>query len=341
MYESNLLQILVVGFSKMLNNQFRIKGGIVMVLKSKDLLGLKDLTAEEIIHILETAKTMKYILTSNSKKTPHLQGKSIITLFYENSTRTRLSFELASKYMSASAANISASSSSVAKGETLIDTGKTIDMMGADIIIIRHPMSGAPHLLAKNVNASVINAGDGMNEHPTQALLDIFTIFEKKGSLKGLKVAIIGDIYHSRVARSNIWGMLKLGADVSVAGPSTLLPPELDKAGVKVYNTIQEALIDADVVMGLRMQLERQKKGLFPTVREYSKFFGLDEKRLKFAKDDVLVLHPGPVNRGVELSTYVVDGERSLINEQVTNGVAVRMALLYLLTRRGSIENLN
>ncbi|WP_010252098.1 aspartate carbamoyltransferase catalytic subunit [Acetivibrio cellulolyticus] len=312
-----------------------------MILKSKDLLGLKDLTSEEIEHILNTARTMKLIVTSKNKKTPHLQGKSIITLFYENSTRTRLSFELASKYMSASAANVSASSSSVSKGETLIDTGKTIDMMGTDVVIIRHPMSGAPHLLARNINASVINAGDGMNEHPTQALLDMFTIIEKKGSLKGLKVAIIGDVYHSRVARSNIWGMTKLGAEVCVAGPSTLLPPEIEKTGVKAFNTVQEALIDADVVMGLRIQLERQKKGLFPSIREYSRFFGLDEKRLKLAKEDALVMHPGPVNRGVELSSSVVDGDKSLINEQVQNGVAVRMALLYLLTRRDSSENIN
>lgn len=307
-----------------------------MNLKSKDLLGLRDVSAEEIQYILETAKTMKYILSSNNKKTPHLQGKSIITLFYENSTRTRLSFELASKYMGASAANISASSSSVQKGETLIDTGKTIDSMGSDVIIIRHPMSGAPHLLAKNVKASVINAGDGTNEHPTQALLDMFTIIEKKGTLKGLKIAIVGDILHSRVARSNIWGMTKLGAEVNISGPATLMPPEIEKLGVNVFSTVQEALLDADVVMGLRIQLERQKKGLFPSIREYSRFFGLDEKRLKLAKEDALVLHPGPVNRGVELSSAVMDGEQSLINEQVTNGVAIRMALLYLLTRRGS-----
>lgn len=310
-----------------------------MNLKSKDLLGLREMTAEEIEYILDTAKTMKYILTTNNKKTPHLQGKSIITLFYENSTRTRLSFELASKYMSASAANISASSSSVTKGETLIDTGRTIDMMGADVLIIRHPQSGAPHLLSKHVKASVINAGDGMNEHPTQALLDMFTIKEKKGSLKGLKIAIIGDVFHSRVARSNIWGMQKLGAVVSVAGPATLLPPGIEMTGVKVFSTIQEALIDADVVMGLRIQLERQKKGLFPTVREYSRFFGLDDKRLLLAKDDALVMHPGPVNRGVELSSSVIDCDRSVIDEQVTNGVAVRMALLYILTRRGGNEN--
>jgi len=313
-----------------------------MNFKNKDLLGLKDLTAEEIMLILDTAKTMKYILTSNNKKTPHLQGKSVVTLFYENSTRTRLSFELASKYLGASSANINSSVSSVQKGETLIDTGKTIDAMGADVIIIRHPMSGAPHLLAKNVKASVINAGDGMNEHPTQALLDMFTIIDKKGTLKGLKVAILGDIYHSRVARSNIWGMTKLGAEVSVAGPSTLIPLGIEKLGVKVFNTIQEALIDADVVMGLRIQKERQKKGLFPTIREYAHFFGLDEKRLKMAKDDAILLHPGPVNRGIELSTSVIDSDQSFINEQVTNGVAIRMALLYLLTRKGgNDENIN
>lgn len=312
-----------------------------MQLKSKDILGLKELSTEEIILVLDTAKTMKYILQSNNKKTPHLQGKSIITLFYENSTRTRLSFELASKYMGASAANISASGSSVSKGETLIDTGKTIDMMGTDIIIIRHSMSGAPHLLAANVKASVINAGDGMNEHPTQALLDMFTIMENKGRINGLKIAIVGDILHSRVARSNIWGLLKLGAEVSVAGPSTLLPAGIEKTGVKVFNTVQEGLIDADVVMGLRIQLERQKRGLFPSVREYSRFFGIDEKRLRLANNDALIMHPGPVNRGVELTTSVVDGERSLINQQVTNGVAVRMALLYLLTRRGGSENLH
>ena len=305
-----------------------------MNLKGKDLLGLKDISAEEIEYILEMAKTMKMILTTGNKKTPHLQGKSIVTLFYENSTRTRLSFELASKYMGASSANVASSGSSVAKGENLIDTGKTIDRMGTDVIVIRHPMAGAPLLLAKNVNSSVINAGDGFNEHPTQALLDIFTIKEIKGDLKDLKVAIIGDIYHSRVARSNIWGMTKLGANVSVAGPSTMMPPFIEQLGVKAYTTVQEALIDADVVMGLRLQLERQKKGLFPSIREYSRFFGLDEKRLRLAKDDAIILHPGPVNRGIEFTSSVIDGDKSFINTQVTNGVAIRMALLYLLTRR-------
>lgn len=304
------------------------------VLSKKDLLGLADLTKDEIDHILETTATMKYIVTSGNKKTPHLQGKSIVTLFYENSTRTRMSFELASKYMGANAANISASASSVAKGETLIDTGKTIDMMGTDVIIIRHAMSGAPHLLAGNVNAVVINAGDGMNEHPTQALLDMFTIKEKKGSLEGLKVAIVGDILHSRVARSNIWGLTKMGATVSVTGPATLMPKDVERMGVQVFHDIKEAVRVADVVMGLRIQLERQKKALFPSVREYANFFGVNEGILKLAKKDALLMHPGPVNRGVELASSVIDGDRSVINEQVQNGVAVRMALLYLLTRR-------
>jgi aspartate carbamoyltransferase catalytic subunit len=301
----------------------------------KDLLGLKELSAEEIEYILHNAKTMKYILTQKNKKTPHLQGRTVVNLFYENSTRTRLSFELASKYMSANSANISASGSSVQKGESLIDTAKTIDAMGTDILIVRHSMSGAPHLIAPLVNASVINAGDGMNEHPTQALLDLFTIKEKKGQIEGLKVAIVGDIYHSRVARSNIYGLVKLGAEVSVGGPATLIPEGMEQMGVKVFKSVHEALVDADVVMGLRIQLERQKKGLFPSVREYHRFFGIDETRLKFAKPDALVLHPGPVNRGVEFSTGVVDGEQSVINEQVTNGVAVRMAVMYLLSRGG------
>lgn len=312
-----------------------------MKLMSRNLLGLRDISAEEIEYILDNAKNMKLVLESKNKKTAHLQGKSIVTLFYENSTRTRLSFELASKYMGASSANISSSRSSVQKGETLIDTAKTINMMGVDVIVIRHPMAGAPHLLSNYVDASVINAGDGMNEHPTQALLDMFTIREKKGRIKGLKVAIIGDILHSRVARSNIWGLTKMGAEVSVAGPATLLPRYLERTGVKVFNTIQEAIINVDVIIGLRIQLERQKSGLFPSIREYARFFSLDDKRLKLAAEDVLVLHPGPVNRGVELTSTVIDGDASFINEQVTNGVAVRMALLYLLTRRGAFETVD
>lgn len=306
-----------------------------MLGKHKDLLGLKDLDADEIRYILKNAQTMKYILLQNNKKTPHLQGKSVVTLFYENSTRTRLSFEMAAKYMGASTANVSAGASSVQKGETLIDTAKTINAMGTDVIILRHSMSGAADLIAKNVSASVINAGDGMNEHPTQALLDAFTILEHKGHIEGLKVAIVGDIMHSRVVRSNIYALTKLGAKVALGGPATLIPKEIENMGVEVYDNVQEALIDADVVMGLRMQLERQKSGLVPSVREYSRFFGVDDKRLAFAKPDAIVLHPGPVNRGFELTTGVIDGKASVINEQVTNGVAVRMAVLYILARKG------
>ena len=301
----------------------------------QDLLDLKGLSADEIKNILDTAKSMKMILTNPTKKTPHLQGKTVVTLFYENSTRTRMSFELAAKYMSANAANISASGSSVAKGETLIDTAETINAMSTDILVMRHNMSGAPNLIAPLVSASVVNAGDGMNEHPTQALLDMFTMIEKKGSIEGLKVAIIGDIAHSRVVRSNIYGLQKLGAEVCVGGPSTLMPQGIDEMGVKAFTTVHEAIVDADVVMGLRIQLERQKKGLFPSVREYSRFFGIDEKRLNLAKPDALVMHPGPVNRGVEFSSSVIDGSQSVINEQVTNGVAVRMAVMYLLSRGG------
>ncbi|MEI6601955.1 MAG: aspartate carbamoyltransferase catalytic subunit [Clostridia bacterium] len=308
------------------------------MLSKKDLLGLRETSVEDIHQILEAAKQMKQIVLSPNKKAPHLQGKSIITLFYENSTRTRMSFELAAKYLGGVAANISTSASSVAKGETLIDTGKTLDVMGTDVIIMRHNFSGAPHLLAQHVNASVINAGDGMHEHPTQALLDMYTILEAKGDIKGLNVAIVGDVLHSRVARSNIWGLQKLGAHVSVAGPDTLMPVEIDKMGVKVYNNVEEAIEGADVVMGLRIQLERQKKGLFPSVREYAKFFGIDDRRLALAKPDALLLHPGPVNRGVEITSSIMDGDQSLIQDQVLNGVAVRMAILYLITRRGSNE---
>lgn len=297
----------------------------------QDLLGLKDLNADQINHILDTAREMKKIVLSDNKKIPDLQGKTVVNLFYENSTRTRMSFELAAKYMSANAANITASGSSVAKGETLIDTAMNLNAMGTDILVMRHSMSGAPNVIAPLISASVINAGDGMNEHPTQALLDLLTMQEYKGHIEGLKVAIIGDVYHSRVVRSNIYGLTKLGAEVSVGGPSTLMPTGIEKMGVKAYDNVHEAILDADVVMGLRIQLERQKKGLFPSVREYSRFFGVDEQRLKLAKPDAIVMHPGPVNRGVELSTTVVDGDRSVITNQVTSGVAVRMAAMSLL----------
>ncbi|HIU47212.1 MAG TPA: aspartate carbamoyltransferase catalytic subunit [Candidatus Fimadaptatus faecigallinarum] len=305
-----------------------------MALGTKDLLGLRGVSAAQIKEILDTAAQLKPVLMTKSKKTPHLQGKSIVTLFYENSTRTRMSFELASKYMSAAAANISASASSVAKGETLLDTGRTLDHMGTDVIIIRHPMSGAPHLLAKHVRSAVINAGDGMNEHPTQALLDMFTMREKKGEIKGLKVAIIGDVMHSRVARSNIWGLNTMGAEVVLAGPPTLMPYDLEAMGVKATTDVDEALRGADVVMGLRIQRERQQSGLFPSVSEYSEFFGISSKRMELPARDAIVMHPGPVNRGVELNSDVIDADYSFIDEQVTNGVAVRMALLYMMTRR-------
>ncbi len=304
------------------------------MLKSKDLLGLEGVSKDEITQILDTAAQMKKILMSGSKKTPHLQGKSVILCFFENSTRTRVSFDLASKYLSASSSAISAAVSSVSKGETLLDTARTLDRMKADVIVLRHPMSGAPHFMAKNVEASVINAGDGMHEHPTQALLDMFTIIESKGTLDGLKVAITGDIMHSRVARSNAYGMQAMGAEVVLAGPSTMIPIGIERSGVKVTNNVDKALDGADVVMGLRIQKERQSAGLFPSVREYYKYFGIDEKRLKLAKDDAIIMHPGPVNRGVEMSSFAIDSEASLIDEQVTNGLAVRMALLFMLTRR-------
>ena len=305
-----------------------------MQLSSKDLLGLKDLPAEEIRLILDTAEKMKVVLSSGNKKTSHLQGKSIVTLFYENSTRTRLSFEMASKFMGASSANITSSGSSINKGESLLDTARTIDMMATDIIVMRHPQSGAPHMIAPFLNASVVNAGDGMNEHPTQALLDIFTIQEKKGSLKGMKIAIVGDIYHSRVARSNIWGMQKLGADVYLAGPGTLMPKEIELTGATVCRNVAQACEGADVIMGLRLQLERQKKCLFPSISEYAAFFSVSERMMALAKKDVLILHPGPCNHGVEMPTIVYDSPQSVINEQVTNGVAIRMAVLYLLSSR-------
>jgi aspartate carbamoyltransferase catalytic subunit len=245
-----------------------------------------------------------------------------------------MSFELACKYMSGTASSVSASTSSVSKGETLIDTARTLDVMGTDVLIMRHPMTGAPHLMAKNVRAAVINAGDGINEHPTQALLDMYTMKERFGGLKGLRVAIVGDVRHSRVARSNVYGLTKMGASVVLAGPPTLMPPELDKLGVETTYDVDAAVRDADVVMGLRIQLERQKKGLFPTVREYHKYFGLTEERIATARPHALVMHPGPVNRGVEISTEAMNLPDAKIDEQVTNGVAVRMALLFMLTRQ-------
>lgn len=307
-----------------------------MGLERKDLLGIKELSAEEISLILDTAEPMKEIIRRQIKKVPTLRGKAVINLFYEPSTRTRTSFELAGKYMSADTINIATSTSSVVKGETLKDTAKTIEVMGADVVVLRHAAAGAPHIIAKHVSASVINAGDGFHEHPTQALLDMYTMREKKGKLNGLTVTIVGDILHSRVARSNIWGLTKMGANVRVVGPATLIPPDIEKTGAKAYYHLNEAIEGADIVMVLRMQLERQQRGLFPTIREYARLYGVTRERLNLAKPGVLVMHPGPMNRGVEIAPEVADGVESLINEQVTNGVAVRMALLYLLAGGGN-----
>ena len=295
------------------------------------MLGLYDTGAEEITEILDTADEMRAFLDGKEKKSDLLKGKTLITLFYENSTRTRTSFELAGKYLGANEVNISASSSSVQKGETLIDTGMTLDSLKIDFIAIRHPMAGAPKLLAEHVKASVLNGGDGMNEHPTQALLDMLAIRRKFGKIKGLKVAILGDIKHSRVAKSNLFGLGKLGAEVCMYSPETLMPKAIERLGAKVAKSREEALDGADAVMGLRIQLERQNGGLFPSLSEYSKFYGVNDGLLKYAKKDAIVLHPGPVNRGVELTPSLIDGEKSEILEQVTCGLAVRMALLKLL----------
>jgi aspartate carbamoyltransferase catalytic subunit len=302
-----------------------------MRLKNKDLLGLEYLDKEEINLILETAKPFKELFTRSVKKVPPLRGKTVVLLFYEPSTRTRISFELAAKRLSADVLNISASTSSVAKGESLIDTAKTLEAMKADFVVIRHSMSGAPQILARTISASIINAGDGTHEHPTQGLLDMFTIWEKKERLSGLKVAIVGDILHSRVARSNIWGLNKMGAKVYVVGPATLIPPKIEQMGVKVFYDLDEIIDELDVINILRIQIERQKENLFPSLREYNEIFGITDERLKRAKKDLLVMHPGPMNRGIEISSSVAESSRSVITEQVTNGIAVRMAVLYLL----------
>jgi aspartate carbamoyltransferase catalytic subunit len=297
----------------------------------KDLLGLEDLTREEIGLILDTADSFKEVLTREVKKVPTLRGKTVVLLFFEPSTRTRTSFELAAKRLSADTVNIASSSSSVTKGESLTDTAKNIEAMNIDVIVLRHSAEGSAHMLSQQVKAAVINGGDGCHEHPTQALLDIMTIRERKPNIEDLKVTIVGDIAHSRVARSNIWGLKKLGAQVTVCGPATLMPRDVEELGVKVCYDINEAIKDADVINVLRLQLERQKEHLFPSIREYIRLFGIDKERLEHAKKDVLILHPGPVNRGVELSVDVADSVSSLILNQVTNGIAVRMAVLYLL----------
>jgi aspartate carbamoyltransferase catalytic subunit len=303
----------------------------VKSLNRKDLLGLKDLSLEEIKLILKTAHSMKEVAARPIPKVPTLLGKHIITLFYEPSTRTRTSFNMAAKILSANITNIAVSSSSIVKGENLIDTIKNLEVMGVDAIIIRHPLAGAPHLAAKNSRISIINAGDGFDEHPTQGLLDIFTMQEKKGRLTGKKVIIVGDISHSRVARSNIWGLVKLGAKVTVVGPPTMIPKEIEEMKVKVSYDLDQEIANADFIYMLRIQKERQERGLFPSIEEYAQLYGLNQERMKKAKKDVIVMHPGPINRGVEMTSEVADGPYNVILEQVTNGVAVRSALLFLL----------
>ena len=302
-----------------------------MIGQRKDLLGLEDLTADEILSILDTARTFREVLDRPIPKVPSLRGITAANLFYEPSTRTRLSFELAEKRLSADTVSFQTAGSSVSKGETLKDTARNIEAMGIHLVIVRHHASGAPHYLARNLNAGVINAGDGTHEHPTQGLLDIYTMREHKARVTGLRVAIVGDILHSRVARSDIWGLKKLGAEVVVAGPTTMMPVEVERFGVTVAKSVDEALEGADVVNILRVQLERQSSTLYSTLREYARVYGITLERLRRARPDVLVMHPGPMNRGVEIAPEVADGEHSVILEQVTNGVAVRMAVLYLL----------
>ncbi len=300
----------------------------------KDLLGIRDLEVSEIEHILELAQSLKEINMRAIKKVPTLRGKTVIHLFYEPSTRTRTSFDIAAKRLSADTYSIAGSTSSMVKGETLLDTLKNLEAMRPDVFVVRHSASGAPHMLARNTEASVINAGDGMHEHPSQALLDMLTIIEHKKRLDGLKVVIVGDIFHSRVARSNIWGLTKMGAKVTVCGPTTLIPPKIELMGAQVGYKLDECIADADVIMVLRLQKERQQQMLLPSLREYSTYFGINPQKLTKARPDVLIMHPGPINRGVEISPEVADGPYSVILDQVTNGVAVRMALLYLLAQR-------
>src|SRR5258705_2792650 len=299
--------------------------------KRKDLLGMQDLDAAEIIGVLDTAPAMKEIASREIKKVPTLRGKTVVNLFYESSTRTRSSFEIAGKWLSADVINFSASGSSADKGESLLDTARNIEAMSPDVVVVRHKASGAPALLARHLRCGVVNAGDGAHEHPTQALLDLMTIREKKGHLEGLNVTIVGDITHSRVARSDIHGMKTMGMTVTVAGPPTLIPPACQEMGVKVSHRLEEAIAQADGIMMLRLQHERMTGGFIPTLREYSRVWGLGLDRLKHCRPDVLIMHPGPVNRGVEISPEVADSPYSVILDQVTNCVAVRMAVLFLL----------
>lgn len=304
-----------------------------MLFKRKDLLGIYDLTVDEIDHLLQTAASFKEINTRAIKKVPTLRGKTVVHLFYEPSTRTRTSFDIAAKRLSADTYSIATATSSLVKGETFLDTLKNLEAMRPDVFVIRHSASGTPHRMAARTPVSVVNAGDGMHEHPSQALLDMLTIREHKGRLEGQTVLIVGDIAHSRVARSNIWGLTKMGAKVLACGPPTLLPPYLETFGAEVCLHPAQAIPEADVIMVLRLQKERQQQMLLPSLREYAIHYGINQERLKKAKPDVLIMHPGPMNRGVEISPEVADGPYSVILDQVTNGVAVRMAILYLLVQ--------
>ena len=297
----------------------------------KHLLDIERLTTEELTAVLDTAREFKAVGERDIKKVPALQGKTVVNFFVEPSTRTRVSFELSAKRLSADIINFSADASSFQKGESLKDTARNLEALNADIIVIRHKAAGAPHFLARFLNAHVVNAGDGAHEHPTQALLDVFTIREKKGTIAGLNVTILGDILYSRVARSNIWALRKLGANVTLCGPSTLVPRVFEEMGCRVTYNLDEALADADVINLLRIQHERQRKTMFPSIGEYARLFGLNRKRLTLTKPEAMIMHPGPMNRGVEIESEVADGERAVILEQVTNGIAVRMAVLYLV----------
>jgi aspartate carbamoyltransferase catalytic subunit len=311
------------------------------VFNRRHLLGIRELSAGEITHLLDTAETFRDVSRREIKKVPALRGRTVINLFFEPSTRTRTSFEIAAKRLSADSVNVSISTSSVTKGETLLDTARNLEAMAPDCIVIRHSMAGAPQHLAKMCNAPIVNAGDGSHEHPTQALLDALTIREYKGRIEGLKVAILGDILHSRVARSNIYLLTKLGASVSIAGPGTLVPAEfadLVERGLHIERRFEDAIEGADVVMILRIQRERQDTAFFPSMREYAVHYGLHPQHLERAAPEAIVMHPGPINRGIEISSEIADGNRSLILDQVTNGVAVRMAVLYLLARGNRVE---
>ncbi len=303
-----------------------------MKIKRKDLLGIEELSKEEIETILETSGSLKEISERAIRKVPYLRGKTVVNLFFEPSTRTLASFSLAEKRLSADSFNLSSSSSSVLKGETLLDTARNLEAMRIDFVVVRHSLPGAPHFIADRLEASVINAGDGTHEHPTQALLDLLSLKEKFGTLEGKKVVIVGDIVNSRVARSNIWGLTKMGADVTVCGPPTLMPYGIEEMGVEVSFELRKAIEGRDVIYVLRIQKERQMGGMLPSIREYIELYGITPERLKDAKEDVIIMHPGPINRGIELDPRVADGKHSIILGQVTNGVAVRMAILYLLS---------